>query len=381
MNFNFKESISKIKQAKIKNAIDEENSRLSKTFQTSFDESTYNFNKTVDNKKFNLIQNPMPLKKITPIVDSGNYVLSSIIKPAPDKHLEYIKNNVSTIVNVYQKEYNNFVKATGFGDFIRGTYFVIQFCERYKLNFDVQINHPFRKYLKLYLHVPDLDSEVESDLQVKFFDKPNFHPNGHPRANENEEIVDDFVNYLKEQTIELRAAYIYIISFNFAPITEEHRACMRSLLEPTDDFKYYILTTLKNMQLVLKNYIVIHIRTGDNLLIHNEEVNIEYLRCIVVEIFKIYKPQYKYLLLSDSVELKEKIVCLFPKIRAEFKEITHSGEGITLTDESVKNTMLDFYLMAYSGRIFAYSCYEHGSGFSRWCAETFNVPYKCEFVK
>lgn len=156
---------------------------------------------------------------------------------------------------------------------------------------------------------------------------------------------------------------------------------MRSLLEPTDDFKRYILTTLKNMQLVLKNYIVVHVRSGDNMLIHNEDVNNEYLRCILGEIYRIYKPQYIYLLLSDSVKLKQKIVSLFPDIRTEFKAITHSGEGVALADESVKNTMLDFYLIAYSGRIFAYSCYDHGSGFSRWCAETFNIPYKCTTVK
>jgi len=382
MNFNFKESISKIKQTKVKNAIDVENSRLSKTFQTKFDESIYKFDK-IDKDKKEPVNNPIPLKKIAPRVEGGNYVLSLKIKPTPDRNIEYIRKNISKIVNVYQKEYDNSIKSTGFGDFIRGTYFIIQFCERYKLNCDVQINHPFRKYLKLYSNVPDLDlkMELDSDLEVKFFDKTNYYPNEIANANENEEIVDEFVNYLKEQTFESRVARVYAISFNFSPITQEQRLCMRSLLEPTDDFKHYILTTLKNMQLVLKNYIVIHIRSGDNALIRNEDVNIEYLRCILGEIYRIYKPQYKYLLLSDSVKLKHKIVQMFPKISSEFKEITHSGEGVALADESVKNTMLDFYLLAYSGRIFAYSCYDHGSGFSRWCAETFNIPYKCTTVK
>jgi len=399
MNFNFKESINKIKKEKLKYEVDRDNLRFQKEFQTKLYNTNYNFyknknNETNENKEKetdheideaekNNIENSIAFKKILPKVESGNYILPLKIKPEIDRRVEYIRKNIRKIVNVYQKEYNNNVKATGFGDFIRGTYFIMQFCERYKIKCDVQLNHPFRKYLKLYSKIPDLnlDVDLDSDLKVNFFEKNNFHPGDNEMTNENEEIIDDFINYLKEQTFESKVARVYVISFNFAKITEQQKNCMRSLLEPTDDFKCYILSTLKNMQLVFKKYIVIHIRSGDNMLIHNEDVNNEYLRNILSEIYNIYKPQYKYLVLSDSISLKEKIVNLFPEIRAEFKEITHSGEGVTLASESVKNTMLDFYLLAYSGRIFAYSCYDHGSGFSRWCAETFNIPYKCTIVK
>jgi hypothetical protein len=383
MNFNFKESLNKVKQSKIKYAIEIENSRLQKSFQNNFDETIYNFNK--DSKKYtkNEKKSLMTLKKITaPVVDSGNYVLtanSPLEIILQDKNIEYIQNNINKIVNVYQKEYNNGVKASGFGDFIRGTYFLMQFCEKYNIKYDVQINHPLRKYLKLYSTEQYYDSNIEQifypDLQIIFFDKTNFN------TDNREDIQYEFIDYLKYQVFENKVARVYTISYHFAPITEDQKRRMRLLLEPTDDFKLYILTTLKNMQLCLKNYIVIHIRSGDNALIYNEDVNNEYLRSILIEIYKIYKPQYKYLLLSDSVKLKEKIVCLFPKMRSEFKEITHSGEGVTMTYESIKNTMLDFYLLAYSGRIYSYSYYEHGSGFSRWCAETFNIPYKCTTVK
>ena len=133
------------------------------------------------------------------------------------------------------------------------------------------------------------------------------------------------------------------------------------------------------LQIVFKKYIVIHVRCGDNILIYNEDFNANYLKNILDEIVKIYKPQYNYLLLSDSNKLKYEIINQFPNIRASFNEITHSGQGVELNDESVKNTLLDFYLMGYSGRIYSYSGYEHGSGFSRWSAETFNVPYKLNF--
>jgi tetrahydrodipicolinate N-succinyltransferase len=96
MIFNFKESINKIKQTKIKYAIEEDNLRLQKGFQNKFDESIYNFNKiskSVDNKAL------MSLNKINvPVVESGNYVLSTnspLEINFQDKNVEYIQNNIN----------------------------------------------------------------------------------------------------------------------------------------------------------------------------------------------------------------------------------------------------------------------------------------------
>ena len=145
MNFNFKESIHKIKQDKIKYSIDKEKSRV-------FTDFHYNANETSgDNNKARPKQHIY--KPIVPKIKLNNYIMPLKINPPvikPDKKAEYAKTHLTKIVNVYQPEYNNHVKASGFGDFIRGTYFIIQFCEKYNLEYDVQMNHPFRKYLKKY---------------------------------------------------------------------------------------------------------------------------------------------------------------------------------------------------------------------------------------
>lgn len=203
MNFNFKESINKIKTDKLKYEVDRDNSRFKKEFQTKLYNTNYNFYKNnennenkeketdheIDESEKNNIKNSIAFKKIIPKVEAGNYILPLKIKPEIDRRLEYIRKNIRKIVNVYQKEYNNNLKATGFGDFIRGTYFIIQFCERYKIKCDVQLNHPFRKYLKLYSNVSYLESVLEldfdSDLKVNFFEKNNFHPGENEITNEN----------------------------------------------------------------------------------------------------------------------------------------------------------------------------------------------------
>jgi hypothetical protein len=291
--------------------------------------------------------------------------------------IQYIKTNISVIVNVYQPEYFNSKKATGFGDFIRGTYFVMQFCNLVGANIDICINHPFKKFLKLQKN--RICNLQQDDIYA--FDKNNFHPEDQEDPDYKTEIIYEFCNYLKEQVFENKVATIYSISFPFDPISDKMRQTIIKSLEPTNEFKDDIMNELNTLKLEFKKYAVIHIRSGDDVLINNDDINSNYLQKILGEINTVYRPGYKFLLISDSVKLKQRILEIFPTIIASFNEITHSGEGQNLEDEKVKNTLLDFYLMAYSVRIFSYSCYDHGTGFSRWCAETFKVPYSCKIVK
>ena len=62
-------------------------------------------------------------------------------------------------------------------------------------------------------------------------------------------------------------------------------------------------------------------------------------------------------------------------------DIGHLGENTQLERNTLKNTMLDFYLFAQSSMIYAFSSYDHGSGFSCWCAKTYGIPYSCKIIK
>ena len=89
----------------------------------------------------------------------------------------------------------------------------------------------------------------------------------------------------------------------------------------------------------------------------------------------------KYLIIADNNEIKILLLKYFPEFKTILKEITHFGEGIVLEEEKVKNTLIDFYLLSFAASIQSYSCYDHGSGFSYWCAKTFDIPYSCMLIK
>ena len=99
-------------------------------------------------------------------------------------------NNIinNTIILSYQFNYNNNEKVTGFGDFIRGCYFLLQFSEKNNLKIDFCINnHPIKKYLVYFKNKADLNDDIS--CKINFFKLSN-------------------ANYIKQRNI---ITYDYII--------------------------------------------------------------------------------------------------------------------------------------------------------------------------
>ena len=67
-----------------------------------------------------------------------------------------LNSNIKKIVNVYKLKYTN-SDSSGFGDFIRGYYFLLEFCEKHMINLDVYIYDSYIKnYLKYFKDKPEI---------------------------------------------------------------------------------------------------------------------------------------------------------------------------------------------------------------------------------
>jgi len=180
------------------------------------------------------------------------------------------------------------------------------------------------------------------------------------------------------------SAFIYTIAYPINNISENHKKIMQKILEPNDEMKLYVYKTLENNEMIIKNYNVIHIRTGDSYL--NDEKNkisfdqVKKIRDNIYSLIKSEKQNTKFIVISDNNYLKKIIKSIFTSFVILMNDITHFGEGQILKIDKIKNTMLDFYIMALSNKIFSFSIYEHGTGFSQWCAETYNIPYSCKLL-
>jgi hypothetical protein len=300
---------------------------------------------------------------------------------------------VKIINNVYQESYSENVKPSGFGDFIRGCYFLLQFCSINNFQCKVIINHPISFFLKKFYQVfilhNNLNKEIFKDIPMfteNNFEKNVLNDNNYiiKAVNKNEiEVLADFINYLSKLKVNSGNLFSYNIMFPYHVVKEDHKIYMRDLLEPNEEMTLYVDNTLKAMGFRKKSYSIIHLRSGDNYLNDdNTKTDNGYFKKIVGELSALvnYNPSVNYLLISDNNDIKVLLAEKFPSFKMLFKNITHLGEGTILEREKVKNTLLDFYIMSHSNSIHAYTCYAHGTGFSYWCAKTYNVPYKCMYI-
>jgi hypothetical protein len=297
------------------------------------------------------------------------------------------KKGIKIINNVYQSKYENGKEnSTGLGDFLRGCYFILEFCEKYNFQAKIVFNNCISNFLLIKTHnLERIDNVLKRISGCK---NNNFREyvieNGiiHDPLKDTKNIMSDFVDYLFNSAHYSGNIFMYCISFPINEIPEKNKEHMRKFLEPTNEMKLIISQTLDDLNITFKEYIVIHIRSGDSYLKEEKDTFTNgYIRTLITNIKKDVSMENNYLLIADSNDVKKIIQKYFPNFKTLMNPITHFGEGVILEEEKVKNTMIDFYLLSHSKSIFSYSAYKHGSGFSYWCAKTFNIPYVCKYVK
>ena len=290
-----------------------------------------------------------------------------------DIEIHVLSANIKQIVNVYQRSYKNDKNASGFGDFIRGNYFLMQFCDTFNLKFNVLVNHPIQEFLKnnelLQLH----NNEIPNYENIEFYQQVKIE------GFLNENNFNYFLNK-SENTNDGRNVFINTYLYPQNEVPHKHKERMRSILEPIPELVTQVNNVLTNLNLEKNRFNVIHIRSGDKYLIENSVIDPIFIKKLANVLYFLNNNE-TYLLLTDSYKLKYVLMKLFPRLKMFFNEITHFGEGVELNNEKVKNTLVDFYVMASSKKIYSFSVYDHGTGFSRWCAETYNIPYIGHILK
>ena len=284
-----------------------------------------------------------------------------------DIEIYVLSESIKQIINVYQPTYKNNKNASGFGDFIRGNYFLMQFCETFNLKFNAIINHPIQHFLKNNGVYNLENDEIPNYTNIEFYQQVKI-----------EGFLDDnnfnyFLN-TSENTNENSNVFINTYLYPQQDVSQKHKEIMRNILEPKPEVITQVEHVLTTLNLERHSFNVIHIRSGDKYLIENSVIDPTFIKKLMNVLYFLSNKE-TYLLLTDSYKLKYILMKLFPRLKMFFNEITHFGEGVDLDYNKVKNTLTDFYVMANSKKIYSFSVYEHGTGFSRWCAETYNIPY------
>lgn len=287
-----------------------------------------------------------------------------------------IITKIQIINMIYKESYKNrFV--TGFGDFLRGSYFFLEFCRKFKIKYNILIYHPIQQFFKNPTINRDIPDSVIDSIEYCEYCNINFDPNSTYNA-DTSTLYQEFFTYLNRQDIFNRNLFIYTICYPTYQIHNENKQILKRIIEPVPEIENNINQILNQMKLIKKNYIVIQIRSGDEYLNKsNNTLSNEYKEKLLPALRNIFMKNKPFLLIADNLMVKKFVIHHFPFIKTFFKDITHLGDNANLNRENIKNTLIDFYIMSYASFIYSISSYDHGSGFSRWCSVTYDIPYRC----
>ena len=246
----------------------------------------------------------------------------------------------------------------GLADYIRGTMSLWQLCKKYGYELRVNFNkHPISNFINCHDDLTDLDLK-----KVKFFvhkedgnlinfleicdNNQSIFTNGWPE-NYDENISDDCKNFIIENCLDFKS-------------------------EILDRFDKFWRTLDSNN----KEYHVIHIRSGDEILIKDQPLKSDFIN----KIDKLYS-QILYdrnikssdiVLLSDSHKLSKLLNSIHDCRISESKPVHIGIVGTKLDD--IGDTIFDFLILTRSKTINQISVYHWSSGFSLICNILYKIP-------
>jgi len=290
----------------------------------------------------------------------------------------YSNTTLKKVVNVYQTQFIDF-KASGLGDYLRGSFMMFQLLrtlEKYTgvhIDFDMDVrNHPMSRFL---ITNPELEQPAD------YTKLGNFHIDS-LLVNQDENdiayqhIVREIVRYFNK--IQQPTFFAYCCKdLVYTEILDSEKAFIRSRLQPTSEMETYIVESMIRLG-VSRPFTTLHVRLDDAVCFPHAigtsqaTLNTQLLEDLVTAVRAKIDPTKTYVLVSSNTRVKDALTG--ENIKSIPTAICHIGQNQTPTEEQLRDTLLDFFLMSRSEEILAFSTYQR-TGFSLECANIYGIPY------
>jgi len=267
------------------------------------------------------------------------------------KKFGYTNLKIHKAVNVYLMN-----TQQGIGDYIRGCFCMLQILRQKNIPFDMDIStHAAQRWFKPTTRYPHRE----------------LHQINHRDCNR-----PDRLQYIESKLEKANGIYTFFSNeFPINPITIEERIFIRNKLLPSDDMKDYVQHTKNNWGIKCP-YNILHLRCGDSCLVDGEPPNYD---IFIREIQQLKMDPIPCVVLSDSVQMKERLRELYPHYIISMDNPVHTCN--CTDEEQIKDTMRDFFLFTTANKVYSLSIYGHGSGFSEWACQLYNVPYHAKHIQ
>ncbi len=296
----------------------------------------------------------------------------------------YSNTTLTKVVNIYQTQFLDF-KASGLGDYLRGCISMLQLLKTLKRHtgrdvaFDMDLrNHPMSKYLVC-------DSTLEQPPNYGVIG--NFHVDSLiVQHDENDiayqHIVREVVRYFNK--IQQPTFFTHCCKENiYTEVLESEKALIRSKLQPSAELETYIASSLTQLG-VSGAYSVLHVRLDDAVCFPHAvgssqaTLNEQLMTDLVASVRSKVDADKTYVLISTNTAVKEALTGA--NIHSIPTAVCHIGQNQTPTDEQLRDTLLDFFLMSRASEVLGFSTYKR-TGFSLECCSIYNIPYTFTWVE
>jgi hypothetical protein len=169
----------------------------------------------------------------------------------------------------------------------------------------------------------------------------------------------------------------------YTEILDSEKELIRSKIQPTPEMETYITESLTRLG-VTGAYTTIHVRLDDAVCFPHAvgssqaTLNTQLMDDLVAAVRSKVEEGKTYVLVSSNTRVKEALTG--GNILSLPTAICHIGQNQEPTDEQLRDTLLDFYLMSRSSEILAFSTY-HRTGFSLECSNIYGIPYSITQVE
>jgi len=255
----------------------------------------------------------------------------------------------------------------GFGDLLRGTMHLCHLSQQlhFTLTIDAQM-HPVCKHLLLQNAHDHSEYVIQNKHAVHRF------ING-----DKQELFNVITNAIHAgQTHPLLIFSNLTVSMNVIPNIQT-KSYIRNILTPTQAFKTTFNCMCTNFK-INRPYTVIHIRMGDEDLVHNTVIPEKYKNVLNIIDTHTNKRnnQTNVHIISDSWNFKQHLGAVRPHLANRIipTKPVHLSHSTEADADMIKDTLFDLYLLMNATAIKTYTNYTWVSGFVQWVSHAFNVP-------
>ena len=296
----------------------------------------------------------------------------------------YSNSVLTKVVNVYQTQFIDF-RASGLGDYLRGCISMLQLLRTLKRHtgkdvaFDMDLrNHPMSKLLSC-------DESLERPANYAVLG--NFHVDSlMVEYDENDiayqHIVREVVRYFNK--VQQSTFFTHCCKENiYTEVLESEKALIRSKLQPSAELETYIASSLAQLG-VSGAYSVLHVRMDDAVCFPHAvgssqaTLNDQLMQDLEAAVRSKVDANKTYILISTNTAVKDALTG--GNIRSIPTAVCHIGQNQSPTDEQLRDTLLDFFLMSRAAEIAGFSTYQR-TGFSLECSTIYNIPYTFTWVE